>query len=340
MAFLAWRSIEQAISVPGSSIWAVPIIFFSFFLILAYLDIIVIRRVSVLQWLFFASISLSFIFVHNLMHLSVVFLAHTLWIWGVVRIEDDLRLNIRISLWKSIHTGSSLILLATVFLITSQYYWTVRNFESIHLIPQFDISSMSGNLTSRILATINPGFKNMDQDGLTIDQLILQIQEGQDQEQKLSGDMNAKIDQMIEKNNPTLTLAQKKSLKEAALKKANSTDTEIKIEQDKLIVQAGRKKFSEMAGVELTGNEKASDIFSDVVNRKINQYLGSGLADSENSSPLPIVMAVGLFLTIWPLGSFLNIIWVAVVKFFLWILIKLEFIFVKKVVVEMEVIME
>jgi hypothetical protein len=337
IAFFTWLSVDRSIHhVIDISTWGMPIIAFSFFFTLIYVDVIIFKRKYILEIIFLATLFLSFIFTQNFWHLVILCVSNLFIFWGVARIRKDLELNVKISLLKSIRTGSTLLILAISLVIASQYYFAVKNFDSAHLIPQFKLTSMTGNFTSKIIAWLNPDFKKIEQNNLTVDQFILQAQE--EQNQKSSSDMNSQVDQMIELSNPKLTVAQKNLLKVDALQKANDASAEIKSKQDQMIIQEGRKKFSELTGTELTGNEKVSDIFSDIVNRKINQYFNSDLTGTEKSSPLPIIMTIGLFLTIWPLGSLLNIIWIGMAEFLIWIFLKLEFIHIKKIPVEMEVI--
>ncbi|MDO8240980.1 MAG: hypothetical protein Q7T51_03315 [Candidatus Moranbacteria bacterium] len=336
VALLAWQSVDRAINVVGSSVWGMPILFFSSLFVLLYLSIVLIRRMIILQSMLLAIFATSLPFAFSLGHSIVMILAFLFSLWSVAKIKRDLHLNVKVSLWKSIRTGSALMLLAFSLMITSQYYTEIKNMSSARIMPQFNVGEMTGGLTSKLLSAMNPDFKNLDQEGLTIDQFILQIQKNQDADS--TNDINSQIDQMIEDSNPNLTLAQKKALREDALKKMNGASAGIKNGQDQLIIQEGRKKFSEIAGVQLTGNEKVSDVLSDIVNRRINQYLGSGLAGSQQSSPLPFIMAIGLFLTIVPLGSLLSTLWLIVIEGIIWIFIKTELITIAKVSVEMEII--
>lgn len=335
--FLAWRSVDRAINVPDASVWGAPTILFSLFFVLSYLDIIVIKRIVILQLVFLAVLVLSFVYIHSFWHVIAIILSYLFALWALLKIKKDLRLNVKISLWKSIRTGSTLLLFAISMMITSQYYFEVKDLDSAHLIPQFNVGAMTGGLTSKIISVINPGFKNLDQEGLTVDQFILETAKNQAQDQG-ADIVGSQVDQMVEKSSPSMTLQQKQLLKEQTLQKMNSASSEIAKSQNEIMVQEGRKKFSEIAGIDLTGSEKVSEVLSGVVNRKINQYLGSGLSGSEQSSPLPIIMAIGLFLTVLPFGSLLNTLWMLVVELVIWIFIRFEFIRIAKIPVEMEVI--
>lgn len=336
--FLAWQSVDRAINVPEASVWGVPMVIFSIFFILLYLDIIIIKRTVILQSILIAVFLMSFAFARSPYHLVAVILAYLFSMWALLKIKKDLRLNVKLSLWKSIRTGSTLLLVAISMMITSQYYFEVKGLDSAHLIPQFNVNAMTGGVATKIISAMNPQLKSLDQDGLTVDQFILQTQQNQNQEDGASENMNDQVSQMIEKTNPNLPAAQKEILKKEALKKVSSNGAELSASQSALIVQEGRRKFSEIAGTNLTGQEKVSDVLSGIVNQKINQYLGSGLSDDQKNSPLPYIMAIGLFLTVLPIGSFINTLWMLIVELIIWIFIKAELIRINKVMVEMEVI--
>lgn len=335
VAFFAWRSVDQAINVIDASIWGTPIILFTVFFTLIYLNAVMIKEVWLVQGILLISILLSMFFAPSLGHLVAIIAAYLLMLRALVKIKNDLQLNIRICLRKSIGAGSALVLLAISIIIASQYYCSIKNQDSARLIPQFKINSMTGGLTSKMLVAMNSDYKNLDQEGLTINQFIMQIQENQNQEQA-SNDMDGQIANMIEKNNPQLTIAQKKILKEEALKKAGSASMELNKKQQELVLQESRKKLSEIAGAELTGDEKVADVLAGTINKKIDQYLGSGLSGTE--SPLPFIMTFGLFLTILPLGSFLNTFWMLLAQFIFFIFVKFDLARISKIPVEMEVI--
>lgn len=338
VAFLAWRSVDRAINVPEASVWWVPIIFFSCFFWLAYLSIIAIRRADFLQWLFLAAILSSFFFVREFWHLNAVFAAYVFLSWGVSRITDDLGLNIKISLWKSIRAGNSLLVLAVCLLISSQYYLSVKDFDTERLIPQFRVNPVSGTWTSEILAKINPNLEDISRNDLTVDQFILRTQADQDPESAVSEALISRISRTIEEANPGLTEAQKKLLVDEALRKFASADMAITKERQELILQEGRKQFSELSGNDLKGDEQIADVFSDILNQKINQYFNSGSTRPGAPSALPVVVSVGLLLTVLSVGSALSLVWILAAEAAFWIFRKTGLVHVVKVPVEMEVI--
>ncbi len=337
-SFFAWLAIDQAITVPGASLWAVPIISVSVFFVMAYVSIIILKRKDYVLGLFALAYLANFVFVPNFLHLIGFGIAYLFTFWAVARIKQDLSLNVRLSIWKSVRAGSGLFVFAVSCLITSQYYFTVKDLDTKQLIPQFYISSLTGNLTTRFLAATNPEIKNIAQENLTVDQFILQTQKGKSQAEDISLETDMQIDQMIQEANPGATVAQKKILKEKALQKVASASLEMGKEQEGLLLSEGRKQFSEMSGMTLRGDEKMADVLASVVNNKIDQYLGSGAGENKKTSTLPYIMAIVLWLTILPLGSILNTLWIMLAEFFVWILLKVGIVSIRHVPVEMEVL--
>ncbi|EKE11888.1 MAG: hypothetical protein ACD_15C00004G0004 [uncultured bacterium] len=338
ISFFSWRVIDQAINVPEASVWAVPMIFISLFFVFSYASIILIKKIAYLQVLFLLAYILSFVFVRSIWHMIGIGLAFLFTSWAVLKIKKDLRMNVEINIWKSMRAGSGILVLAVSIMITSQYYLAVKNLGSENLIPQFYISSITGNLTTRFLSATNPEIEDIDKEFLTVDQFILQTQKSGLKSREISMETSFQIDQMIEKTNPSATAAQKKIMKEDALQKVRSASLEIGKEQESLLLAEGRKKFSEMAGKNLQGNEKMSDVLADIVNRKIDQYFGAGAKNGAKASVLPYVMAIGLFLTVIPLGSILNTLWIMLVQFLVWIFLETKILSIKKASVEVEIL--
>mgnify|MGYP006927328540 FL=1 len=307
VAFFSWQSIDRAINVPEASNWGVPILLFSLLFVLFYLGTILIRRFLILQAMFLAALALSFVFSFSFGHLVISAIAYLLILWSLMKIKRDLHLNVKVSLWKSIGSGSLLMLFAVSLMISSQYYAEVKDLSSARLIPKFNVGEMTGGATSKILSAVNPDFKKLDQEGLTVDQFILETQKSEEPMEAPQGLGGAMTERLA-------------------------------VEQERLLLQEGRKKFSEIAGKPLTGQEKISDVFSGIINQRIDQYLGGRMSDSGGKSPLPFILAVALFLTVFPLGSLLSTVWIIVVGIIIWIFKKTDLIRIAKVPVEMEVI--
>lgn len=322
ISFFAWRSVDQAINVPGASQWIAPIIWFTLLFAVLCLDIVLIREAYIEALLFVFSTALSFIFVWSIGHLLAFVLGFILLFLASNYINRDLKNNIKINLWKSIRMGRMLIILGLALVITSQYYFEAINSGAKNMIPQFKINDFSGKTTSKILSQINPNLAVLEDEGLTVDDLLLQVSK-----QNQPPDMNEQMDKIIEMEYGNSAPLEKEEIKKGAAK-----------ESEKILLQEGRKKLAEYAGRDLTGQEKVSDVFSEIVNNKIGEFFQPGIAGPENSSAVPLVIAILLFLTVISLGPILGSVGMLAVIIIFILLVKLKVVNIRKEMKEVETI--
>jgi hypothetical protein len=227
-------------------------------------------------------LSLYFVFISGgiFWHSLIIFMGFLFASWGIGRIRQDLKLNIVIDLWKTLKTGSTFLIFAFSLIIASQYYWETKNTSLESALPKFKIDALSEKLTSKVLSSVNPDFKNLDEDNITVDQFILETGKKQFEE-------------------------------EAVLMKAGSGLYE---NSQALVLEEGRKQFSDLAGMKLSGQEKLSDVFSSIVNNRINSFIVPSFSENSNLPLLHLILAFILFLTVVSLGSFLSIFLIPLTK--------------------------
>ncbi|MFA6973752.1 MAG: hypothetical protein WC238_03395 [Parcubacteria group bacterium] len=339
-SFFAWQSVDAAINVAEASNWLMPTLWFSALFIVLALSIVLIKEASLVFLEAFLVLALSLIFAPSFWHGLVILFSFLLLLLAIGRIRNDLHLNIRISLWKTIRTGSTVIVVVLGLVITSQYYFSVKDAPLGKIIPKFKMEGLSSSLTSKIISALNPDFKNLDDKNLTVDQLILETQKKQ-LEQADGGQIvpdaqiNALIDQQLGENIP---VQQREALKAQYLQKVKDQQSKMLGENQDLILEQARKQLADMVGVEITGQEKVSDLFSEVINSKINNYIVPNLSGDKNFPILPIIMTFILFLTVVPLGSFLSPLWILIVSLIFRLLVAAEVVKIKKVMTEVEVL--
>ncbi|MCX6763898.1 MAG: hypothetical protein NTZ97_04190 [Candidatus Moranbacteria bacterium] len=306
LAFLAWRSVERAIKVENASVWGMPILWFSLFFIALALAIILVKSRYYMELLAFFSLAISLFFSLSVAHFISVTIAFLVISLAVGKIRKDLKLNVKVDMWKTLRSGSTYIILALGITVASQYYSTVRESTIENIIPKFKMEGLTNSLTNQVLSAVNPNFKNLDQDGLTVDQLIL----------------NTGRDQMVDNILGT---------------GLDSNSMQLVQNSQNLILEQGRKQFSQIVGRELTGQEKFSEVISEIVNNKINQFIAPNFS-GEKFPLLPLILSLVLFLTIIPLGSFLSPIWIMLANLIFKILVKSKLIIINKIPAEVEVI--
>ena len=339
VAFFSWLSIDRAINNPQSSDWIVPISWFLTFFILINLIAVVIKETYIEKIILAFAFLLSFIFIPVSWHLLAVLCGLLFIFLAFEKINRDLELNIKISLWKTLRTGRAMIVLGLAIMITSQYYLEIRDSNAERLIPKVDVGSgVTGDLTSKALSMINPEFKKMENDDLTVDELLVQFQKKQMEDQSSGSDdavgMNEAIKRQFGGDIPPEQLESVMN----GFSKQFSGDSALEEASRELFLAEGRKRLSDFVGHELKGDEKVSEVFSDVINNKINNYFNPDLGSGKSATLLPTIMAIILFLTIVPLGNILSIAGVAMAMGLFGILRAMKLVVIKKVPTEKEII--
>lgn len=343
-SFLSWLSVDRAINVVGASDWLAPILNFSLLFIAFSLAVVLVRERYVVEIVSLLIFLTSLVFVsgagNEFWHLIAIVLGWLLISLAIGRIRRDLRLNIKIDLMKTLRTGSSFLVLSFGIVITSQYYHGIKDMSASRLIPKFELGgAATNNLVSQILPAINPDFKNLSNQNLTVDQLILETQKSQLNMDGGSSEVETQIDRMIDKQyGRSIAPAQRAAIREEALKKIKDADSEMNQDGEAIILGEGRKKLSEMVGFELKGDEKVGSVMTELINNKINSYFNPGAGNQGGSTVLPFVLAVLMFFTVVPIGSFFSAFWILLARFIFFLLVKFGLVGVAKIQKEVEVI--
>lgn len=315
-AFFSWLSLNNAVTVPDSSVWLVPMIWFSLFYIVYSLEFVLVPRkvwsiLSIVLGMF-----LSFIFVHTFWHFVVVLFASIIMYMSYQQIKTDLGLNVKLCLPKTLRMGKTYFVLALAIVISSQYYFQAASMGLLKL-PVFDASVILENKWAKeVLYKLNPALQKLEDKNLTVDQMILD---------------NYRESQVGSGESDLIDLAQGSQV----ISPANMQ----KIEQlrDQKVLEAGREQLGKMANRKLTGSEKVSEVMTEIMNQKIQSLVVTDYAN-EKFPAVPIGMAFILFLTVLSLGAFIIRILAQISSLIFWILTSTNVVKIKMVPVEMEVI--
>jgi len=299
-SFLTWNAIDRAINVREVSVWLAPIFFFSLNFIFLSLTIILVEEERVMWGISFIIIFLSAIFIFNVWHLLVLLLSFVFLLIAAGKIREDLRLNIKIDVYKCIQSGSTFLLLALSLSISSHYFFETKNNNLENIIPKFNITGVLNSITPEIISVVNPEFQDIDQKNLSVDQWILE-----NEKEKIIE---------VEKINPSFG--------------ATSRD---------FVLQEGRAQLENFAGFEIDGEEKLVDVATKILSNRINNFIVPDYADTKIPI-LSFVLSLALFLTIFSLGSFLRPFWTWAAQFLFWIFKKTKIIRISKKMEEVETV--
>jgi hypothetical protein len=327
-SFFLWRSVDRAIFVEEASVWTAPIIWASLFFIALSLSVILIKEkywvysavfVSLFSSLYFSFASFSFSIVHPL----VLLLAALLIFYALKKISDDFDSRLQIDLGKNIRSGSALIIFALSLAISFQYYFETKNLATEKYLPSFEIGKATNQATLKMLSNFWPQAKGLANENLTVDQFVIDTYE----KQKSGGGASLKTDSLVEEQLKNLDPAQR-FLAEKSLQDA----------EKKMVLEQGKKQISQLLFREVEGGEKISDVFGEVVNKKINSYFMPSLGRGESSSLFSAIIALVIFLTATSLGSFLMIFLAPLVKIIFFFLRQFGAVSVVKIPAKKEVI--
>lgn len=332
-AFFSWFSIDRAIRVPEASAWAVPMLSFSLFVLFFLLSVVLIREKYLVFPMVVVSFFLSLLFVRSPWYLLFLLVSVLLVCWGVGRVRNDLDLNVKVSLWKSLLTGKTQIILAIALAVSSQYFFTISSMDGKKNMPKLDVNKNIVKIIVPILGAVNPAFKGMENDGLTVDQYLLKAQEGSSAESDFGFASSDLIDSQIPADIPA---KQRELLKQEALRRMSETKTQLSQKNKDLILAETRKQFSIAVGQDLKGDEKIAEVLAGTISKKINEIMQPSVEEGSVSSMLPLVFSLVLFFTILPLGSVLSRIWFPLIIVVFKVFVRLGLVKIKKEMIEKE----
>ncbi|MFA5962361.1 MAG: hypothetical protein WC848_06810 [Parcubacteria group bacterium] len=315
-AFFSWFSVSRAVTVADSSVWLVPMLWFSFLYIVLSLEFVLVKEKIWPVISIFVGFFLSFIFAPNFWHLLILLFSAIFLHIAYLQTKKDLGLNVKICLPKTLRMGKAFFVLAIALVISSQYYFEAKTVGLLKL-PTFDAGTILDNKWAKeILYKFNPDLQKLEDKDLTVDQIIL---ENYQENQAASGDADL------------LNLAENsQAISPANLQKMQEL-------QKQKVLEAGREQFGKMVNRKLTGSEKVADVMRESINQKIQSIVSPDYTN-EKFPVVPFGMAFILFLTVLSLGAFLLRILVHLISIIFWIMLSAKIVSVKKVPVEMEVI--
>lgn len=337
-AMFSWISVDRAIRIPDSSTWVVPMLWFSLFAIIIFLMTVFIKEKRTLIVAVAIALSFSLFFAPNPFHFLFLLASLLFAKWGIRNIQKDLGLNVKISLWKSFWAGKMQILFALAILISSQYFFTLESIDGQKNMPKLDVSGSMIKMIMPILGIANPAFKGMSEDGLTVDQWLLNAQKengvggvfGSVEEEFIDAQLDAKLP-------PGIPAEQREILKQEAMRKMTETQSQLSQKNKDLILVEMRKQFSKSVSQDLKGDEKIAEVLASVVSNKMNEVMQTQLKGGGTvEAMLPLVYALILFLTIFSLGSLLSRIWFLLAIAIFSVLVKIGLVKIGKELVEKE----
>lgn len=281
-----------------------------------------------------ASLAFSFFFSFHFWHGVIFLVAFFLSFLAYKKIRKNLEINTKIEICKSVSFGKFFLVLAICFLISSQFYFAVKKLGINH-VPEIKFDRLFEVLVPKILDFSNSQFGEMENEKNTVDQFIIAQSNGMQidfsQKETAEKEIEEKISIEFGEN---ISANQKEALKKQMLEKIQKNEISFSNQSQKIILEEGRKNFSDLLGRKVEGNEKIASVFSEIIKKKINENFQFKISKEKENSMWPIILALVLFLTIWPLGSLLADALAFGTGFIFWLMLKFKLIKIVKVMVE------
>lgn len=318
LSFSAWWYLETALD-GGELSWVRAITLFSLVAVVLCVMALTEEKHPRLR-LAAAALTLgpAFFFVADWRLLPILVASFFLALFGLSRIAHEIEARLRISIGRSLGAGLPLILLGFCLAIVTQYYFHIRALPWTELLPRFSLGQQSNALLIRSMESVHPGFKQASQDGLTLDDFLLGLQEAVVPHPAAEPILPAEIENALP---PELRSPE---AREALQRQA--------------YLAAGRERFATLAGGgEFSGAERVTDVLTSVLNYQTRVFFDPE-ARHYSAAILPFILCLLLFLTIFPLGTLLGLVWIVLASLVFRLLVKARIVRVERVPAEQETI--
>jgi hypothetical protein len=269
LSYGAFGSVMDAVFSDGASDFLIPLIWFSALLTVFSLGTIVWREQSLRVTGVILFLVPSLLFAPGWVHAAVIVFSCLVVFGAELRINQEIRERLRLSLYRSVWTGFSALLFALSLAVSSQFYAHARSLPWEQLVPSFDLAEGTGAWLVRSLGKVNPAVQQLQDENLSVDTFLFEVRD----------------------------------VRITELSEAVGRETIEGIRR----AEAARSKLelSRLLGREVSGNERMQDVLSEVVRKKVVAFLSGGVERENLPVPvLPLFLAFLLFLTVYPLGTF------------------------------------
>lgn len=210
---------------------------------------------------------------------------------GLARIREENASRIRLSLRRSLAWGAPFLIASFSLGFALFYFLTVRALPIDTVLPQVSLGPKTGGLLTRALSFFNPDFRSADVSNLTVDEFL-----------------------RATNGNGGSVGSEKALLPEFSTERLESGSLNgISLDRirEEAVLSAGRERFSQWIGRELSGDERMADVLSEIVNRRVATF---SLEAQEYRNLVPSVLALLVFLTVYSILSFLSFLWIFSVR--------------------------
>jgi hypothetical protein len=331
--FFAWLFTDQIIVLSENSDWVRPAIWFSLGISLLSLTAFVSKQKGVMNIASVVAFIPILLFVQESLLVFFICIGIFLSGWGLMSMRRDVESHRHIRVRRSVQHGIGRLVFAFALVISTLYYTNIRDVNGEELLQKLSIDQTSNVLLKQALGMMNPEFKKIHKENVTVDEFLLTVPKSDTtNDQIVSNPSDAELLQMagVMPTDPRANqvLAQ---MRDGLKKNTASLNTQ------KLMLEQGKKQLSGIVGKPLSGQESIADVLSQIIDQHIRTYFKPDMTN-DSSLLLSFILSLILFITLWSLGSILSFIWRILTAVLFALLRRFGVIEVNKVMVEQEVI--
>lgn len=239
----------------------------------------------------------SFLFIQTWYHLTFVIIAGMFAHLAIRFVQDEIKDRVRFR-FSHARAGQFTFLLGLSIALSSGYFASIKGETWEELVPRFSIGEGTAAVAIKTVAYVYPEWKNLGNEGITVDEFLLGLQKDKEGEGTMEGSSSL---------NPADFPGLAEYLKQSVIEGGAVSKEEL---TEELYLRAGREQIAKLTGKTVRGDEKIADVFSAAIQHRIITVL-SGEEVSNHLSPtiVPLVLALLLFLTLLSLGTIIAYFW-------------------------------
>ena len=314
-AISVWWLAYKLYSVSYLNNWGWIILFISIFFVAWSLGAIIIRDKKIFLGTTFLALFSQIIFVRSWgLFFVILFSFFVLWFTRRV-IRKEIKSRLKINIWMSLKVGGRFFVLVIALMLAGQYYFFENPQIESGNLPKFKVNNDRDGFIVKIITLTDINLLNKNGDLATVDEFVFEKFKEKDIYLKNIGEISGGEDQNF-------------------LRAEDLSDY-----QKDIILAGGKEDISKMAEREVDGEEKMVDVFLEILNKKIDDFLNLNVGYVDQDMPvMHLVFSLVIFLAISGTGMIINFILILLVAIIFRFLVWINLLSVDKKAVNMEII--
>lgn len=335
-SFLAWQSLYRAVFVPEASHFLLPGIFFSLLAVFLLVSVLLFSVSTSRMLAMMIAILPAFFFGWSIVSILAIAAAFSLLSRSLFVIRRDLTEHLTVRFFSSARIGTFMMSLGFSLAIVSAYANMISQLPSEKLLPKFSLAEGTGRIALQMAGKVNGSLKPLVEEDLSVDEFLLGLIP---KEVAIETDTDTLSREEISLQDVAVTDALK------SFGESNNIDYERLIEmsdgtneefQKMLFLEEGRRRMADILGRDVRGDERATNVLSEIINAKIFGTFSTAHTDGKYLNILRAVIVLLLFLSLSSLGSIFGLVWAFFARIVFWILWKGNIVMIRKIPVEAE----